>query len=286
MSNSFLLPNNINTTLASPVTSSGQTTIVLTDATYLPASIPTGYVMPITVRDAATKLVNEIMWATPQTISGATLTVLRGQENTTAQSSWSAGDLAYSGPTAAALLNFQQATLPVVGNPLTFMSLQNTQTNNFSSSTQISGTSYTIPANALVQGAIIRVDVKAGITTTGNPTLGVQMKIGGNGSGDWTTNAFTNAGVGSNVSGWFEYFVNTAGSSGSLQKLNAAFAYLQASPPAAGNFQNFTTTTIAIDTTISNAVALFADWTAASVSNQVTMQAWTVRILYPGTLVT
>lgn len=92
----FVFANNINTTLASSV-SSGATTITLSNAANLPSSIPSGSVLVITLSDFATRQNFEILYATA--VSGATLTVTRAQEGTSALS-WLAGDYAYSPPTA------------------------------------------------------------------------------------------------------------------------------------------------------------------------------------------
>jgi hypothetical protein len=92
----FIFVNNASTTLAAPA-ASGTTTMTLTSPTNFPSLIPAGTVMPLTLNDAATRLVYEIVYVT--SISGSTLTVQRGQENTTPQN-WSAGDFAFVGLTA------------------------------------------------------------------------------------------------------------------------------------------------------------------------------------------
>ena len=56
--------------------------------------------MPITLNDAATGLIYEIMYCTA--ISGSNLTVSRGEESTSAQS-WNVGDIVFSGPTAGSV---------------------------------------------------------------------------------------------------------------------------------------------------------------------------------------
>ena len=92
----FIYANNINTTLATAISSSA-TSITLASAANLPASIPAGSYLAITLNDAATRQVFEIMYATA--VSGSTLTVLRAQEGTAAQS-WLVGDYIFSAPTA------------------------------------------------------------------------------------------------------------------------------------------------------------------------------------------
>ena len=91
----YVFANNVNTTLAS-VASSSATTLTLSSSTNLP-TLSAGQIMPLTLNDAATGSVYEVVYVTA--ISGATLTVTRAQEGTGAQN-WSVGDFAFSTPTA------------------------------------------------------------------------------------------------------------------------------------------------------------------------------------------
>ncbi|WP_175952885.1 hypothetical protein [Burkholderia sp. BCC0405] len=100
----FIFANNIDTTLASAI-SNTSTTITLASTANLPSSIPAGYVLVITLNDAATQNNYEVLYAT--SISGATLTVMRAQEGTSALS-WLIGDYAFSGPTAGQQGSFGQ----------------------------------------------------------------------------------------------------------------------------------------------------------------------------------
>ena len=98
----FIFANNVNTTLAAAVTSSS-TTLTLASSNHLPSSIPSGSYLALTLNDAATRSVFEIVYAT--SISGATVTVIRGQEGTTAQN-WQVGDYIYASNTAGILSSF------------------------------------------------------------------------------------------------------------------------------------------------------------------------------------
>ena len=101
----FMFANNVDTTLAGPI-SSAATSLTLASAAFLPASIPAGQVLVITLNDQATRQNFEVIYATA--ISGATLSgLLRAQEGTAALS-WSTGDFAYSAPTAGQQQNFGQ----------------------------------------------------------------------------------------------------------------------------------------------------------------------------------
>jgi len=96
----FVVANNVNTQLAAALPSSGagSTTVVLASSANLPTlNTATGQMMPLTLNDAATGAIYETVYVTA--ISGATLTVLRGQEGTSALN-WSVGDFAFCAPTA------------------------------------------------------------------------------------------------------------------------------------------------------------------------------------------
>lgn len=134
----FVFANNINTTLASAASNS-DTTLTLASSTGLP-TLTSGQIMPLTLNDAATGLVYEIVYVTA--ISGATLTVERAQEGTGAQS-WSIGDYAFSTNTA-------DTTAPVNGNP----------SNAFETSTATAGDNSTLAATTAFVSALV-----GGITT-------------------------------------------------------------------------------------------------------------------------
>lgn len=99
----FVFANNVDTTLASSISSSA-TTITLSSGTNLP-TLAAGQTFVVTLNDAATQQVFEVMYATA--ISSTTLTVSRAQEGTTAQA-WAAGDYVFSGPTAGQMRAFYQ----------------------------------------------------------------------------------------------------------------------------------------------------------------------------------
>lgn len=86
----FTFANNIDTTLAAALTTSS-TTVTLASSAGLP-TLPAGNYMPLTLNDQATGAVREVVFVTA--IAGATLTVIRAQEGTSAQT-WAIGDYAY-----------------------------------------------------------------------------------------------------------------------------------------------------------------------------------------------
>ena len=121
----FVVANNVQTTLADPATATA-TTLTLSSSTNLP-TLGTGQIMPLTLNDAATRSIYETVYVTA--ISGAVLTVLRGQEGTTAQS-WLAGDFAFTGPTAGTLTELIDGTqaagsvLTIAASPMTYTPTQ------------------------------------------------------------------------------------------------------------------------------------------------------------------
>ena len=93
----LLSANNANTTLAAGISSSTTTIVMATGTGALFPSPGTNQYFPLTLNDALTGLVYEICWCTSRT--GDNLTVLRGQEGTTARA-WLLGDYAYNANTA------------------------------------------------------------------------------------------------------------------------------------------------------------------------------------------
>ena len=99
---SFTFANNINTTLAAAASSTA-TTLSLVTTAGIPTSIPSGTYFAMTLNDAATRSVFEVVYVTA--VSGSNVTVVRGQENTAANS-WLTGDYAYGAVTAGELAAF------------------------------------------------------------------------------------------------------------------------------------------------------------------------------------
>ena len=99
----FVFANNVNTTLSAAITTT-DTSITLSSSANLPTLV-SGQVMPLTLSNNPGLTAYEIVYVTA--ISGATLTVERAQEGTTAQA-WSTGSYAYATQTA-------QSTQPALG---------------------------------------------------------------------------------------------------------------------------------------------------------------------------
>ncbi len=105
MNYTLLFANNANTTLANPVSSiDTQITVASGTGSIFPAP-STNQAVVLTLVSATNSLITEIVWCTA--ISGDTLTILRGQEGTTARA-WNAGDYVANLITAGTNENFIQ----------------------------------------------------------------------------------------------------------------------------------------------------------------------------------
>lgn len=124
----YIIVNNVNTQLAAEASSSA-TTLTLASSANLP-TLSAGQVMPLTLNDAATGAIYEIVYVTA--ITGVTLTVTRAQEGTGALS-WSVGDYAFCAPTAGTVATS-------LGNPSnTFQVAPATASNQAAPMSQVAG---------------------------------------------------------------------------------------------------------------------------------------------------
>jgi hypothetical protein len=101
----LLSVNNASTTLGAPLTSGATNITLATGSGALFPSPATNEYFTLTLNDQATGDLYEICWCTSRT--GDSLTVLRGQEGTSAQS-WALGDFAYNALTAGGIADFTQ----------------------------------------------------------------------------------------------------------------------------------------------------------------------------------
>ena len=101
----LLYANNVNTALASPISSSSTVITVTPGTGSLFPSPSSGQSFRLTLNDASTGLIYEILNCTSR--SGDLLTVQRAQEGTTAKS-WDAGDKVGMFPTAGTMENLAQ----------------------------------------------------------------------------------------------------------------------------------------------------------------------------------
>ncbi len=159
-----LYANNARTTLAGSANNTVTTLVLQSGAGALfPSPNNTiGEYAKATLQDSATGLRNEIVYITART--GDVLTVIRGQDGSTAQT-WSAGDTVFEGVTAATLANFVQPSKLQSGEYI-YASATGTTT---------AYTATLTPAIATVNaGMVVRVNTNSvGTNTTTTPTLNV-----------------------------------------------------------------------------------------------------------------
>lgn len=284
----FIFVDNWLTTLASPA-SSGATTLTFSQTV---PTIAAGQILPITLNDAATGAVFEVVYATAN--SGSNATVIRGQEGTAAVS-WLASDNAYApGATSGTLGAMQQTNVPIKTNsPLQFVDIASDTISNFSTLTQINVTPFSIPAGAITQGAVLRV-IGRGEFAVGSPTtISFQVKVGSHLFGSIVNVANGNPYAVSGPNGGWVFSTTAictlAGSSGNLRNLIGLQSLADIAGPSSVTGGAFTTQgeqSTSINTTIANTVTFWAAFGAASVSNTVTMDNCSIEIIYPQNVVT
>jgi hypothetical protein len=103
--NVFLFANNASSTLAGPISPSATSVNLASGTGALFPNPSGGQQFAMTFNDAATGLLTEIVYVTE--VVGDTLTIVRAQENTVAQS-WLAGDLAANLITAGQMAAMEQ----------------------------------------------------------------------------------------------------------------------------------------------------------------------------------
>ena len=159
-----LYANNARTTLAGSANNTVTSLVLQSGAGALfPSPNNTiGEYAKATLQDSATGLRNEIVYITART--GDVLTVIRGQDGSTAQT-WSAGDTVFEGVTAATLASFVQPSKLQSGEYI-YASATGTTSAYIATLT---------PAIATVNaGMIVRVNTTTvGTNTTTTPTLNV-----------------------------------------------------------------------------------------------------------------
>ena len=161
----FIAANFVQTTLSAAATST-DTSLSITSATGIPALVD-GQALPITLINAATQTVYEICYITA--ISGTTITVLRGQEGTVAQS-WSIGDLVKScrtsgttGSVVGTLVPAGSFTLPAGNSPTLILTDSITADSTFTlPAAPLAGTGFTVFGSAAAYTTTVSTGVTSG----------------------------------------------------------------------------------------------------------------------------
>lgn len=158
----FLFANNATTTLASAVAPTDATIQVASGSGGLFPRPAANQQFALTLQDAATGLVEEITYCTA--VSGDTLTVMRGQEGTSARN-WLVGDIASNYWTAGSAASFVQ--FPTLQLQPTNYAVDTGGPNTLAAALNPIITTY-----SQILGSAIRI-LKSGAANTGNVTLSV-----------------------------------------------------------------------------------------------------------------
>src|SRR5580765_70256 len=155
-----LYNNRYTTKLAAPLSAVATTATISAGTGAAIPAIPSGYMFPLTLTDAATGLVVEQVQVTA--VAGDVITIIRGREGTTAVA-WLVGDNAFNAATAGYLNSLIQTPAAQQGQL------------NYALDTGASGASYVInplpQITSLLDG--FRVFFKAAHTSAASPTLTV-----------------------------------------------------------------------------------------------------------------
>lgn len=163
-------------------------------------------------------------------------------------------------------LAFANTTVPA-GNT----NANSTAENAFSSS-------YTIPANSLTAGSIIRVNLYGVYgTTVVAPTLTGKLKLGS--TVMLNTGALTTVVSLTNAGWWAEalMIVQTTGASGSIEAQGYAVFATAATTGLSVNIAN--TAAITIDTTAAQALTVTTQWSAANAANTITLRQAAIEVV-------
>ncbi len=139
-------------------------------------------------------------------------------------------------------------------------------------------TQYSIPANTLVAGNVIKVRFQ-GIATSTNSTdtLLIKLYIGGLSGTAILTGTATDVANNNIFCGEATIVIRTTGASGTLVAIGSHSQVPAASGTAVPVFQITASTTI--DTTAAQVVGVGADWSVASASNSCRLDILTVEIM-------
>lgn len=137
---------------------------------------------------------------------------------------------------------------------------------------------YSIPANALAVGSVIRIRYQ-GIATSTNSTdtLAVKLYIGGLSGTVLISHAATDVANNDVFQGEYMLSIRTAGASGTM----VGCGTYKSIPAAEGTMtvKDDILASTAIDTTAAQVVGVSATWSVASASNSVRLDVMTVEIL-------
>lgn len=137
---------------------------------------------------------------------------------------------------------------------------------------------FSLSANTLAAGDVLRVRGSGKFSTTGTPTLALKPRIGGTAL-IVTSNTLTTP-SGATDFMWTvdtQAIVRAIGGSGTIQRSSNYIAISGVNPLSVGTEASFT-----LNTTVGQTIDITALWGTSSPSNTITMDALTVEVLRPG----
>lgn len=136
--------------------------------------------------------------------------------------------------------------------------------------------SYTIPANTLAAGSLIKVYFQGIATATNSSdTLAVKLYIGGIGGTALITSAAVDVSDNNLFFGTTNIIVRTAGSSGTMV---AHGFYKTTAAEGTATIKDDVLASTALDTTVDKAITVAGTWSVASASNSCRLDILTVEI--------
>ena len=140
--------------------------------------------------------------------------------------------------------------------------------------------SYTIPANALVAGSVVRIKLWGTYgTTVVSPNLTGKLKIG---SQTLLNTGALSAAINLSNAGWFadaSILVQSIGAGGVVDAQGFAEFASAATTGLSVNIPN--TATFTVDTTVTQALTVTIQWSAANAANTITLRQMVVEVLNP-----
>lgn len=140
-------------------------------------------------------------------------------------------------------------------------------------------TSYTVPANMLRAGSLIKINYQGTATATNAAdTLQIKLYIGGLSGTALQTSSATDAADNDMFAGTENIIIRTAGASGTLVA-SGSFTKVEAATAVATRVDVFTAST-AVDTTAAQVLGVSATWSSTNAGNSCRLDMFAVEI-YP-----
>lgn len=181
------------------------------------------------------------------------------------------------GPNGELLVNLPGGAQKKAGGLLYANTAASTAVSNTTTET-LFDTSYSIPANTLIAGTVLKIRFQGIATaTTGGDTLAIKLYIGGTAGTALHSLTATDVADNNVFSGEYLLIIRTAGSSGTMVGSGVAKSIPAAEGTMTSKDDILASTTI--DTTVAQVIGVSATWSAASSSDSVRLDVLTVEML-------